>query len=94
MNTAEMEKRFDNGIEYRYTKKIEIRASEKKEDENSYIVEGYASTFDEEYNMGECDNFRCLEKLIRMHSLIVICLMLLCSTTIRAEFMQEHRTAH
>lgn len=63
MNTAEMEKRFDNGIEYRYTKKIEIRASEKKEDENSYIVEGYASTFDEEYNMGECDNFRCLEKV-------------------------------
>lgn len=63
MTREEFEKRVKKGIEYR-SMQMEIRKAE-NEDEDSFIVEGYASTFNEEYPMGECDMFRLFEKVDR-----------------------------
>lgn len=63
MTADELVKRMNKGIEYR-SMKMEIRKAE-EESEDSYIVEGYASTFEDEYILGENESFRLIEKVAR-----------------------------
>lgn len=43
---------------------MRVRESERKEDgSESYVVEGYATTFGEEYMLYETDDYRCFEKV-------------------------------
>ena len=52
-----------NSREYRAVRKIDIRAGENEE--NSYIVEGYATTFNEPYEMYEWEGNKYYEQVDR-----------------------------
>lgn len=63
MKAEEMEKRINKGIEYR-SMTMQIRSTG-DEEADKYTVEGYATTYNQEYPMGECDMFRLYEKVDR-----------------------------
>lgn len=62
MKPEEMIKRMNAGIQYRA---MQMEVAEEKDDEPSYRVTGYASTFEQEYILGENDEFRLIEKVDR-----------------------------
>lgn len=59
-NKILMEK-IAQGRQYRSMQVLECRASENEEEK--YIVEGYATTYNEPYDMGEGDNYRVKEQV-------------------------------
>lgn len=61
MKPEETEKRINNGICYR-AMNLSVRKAE-NEGEDSYMVEGYATTFNEPYCMGEDAYIRVLEQV-------------------------------
>ena len=63
MTSVEMEKRFNNGISYR-AMTMEIRKAEESGENKEMIVEGYATTFNEPYILGENDDFRVREQVL------------------------------
>ena len=63
MTNEELEKRIKRGIEYR-SMTMQVRIANEGESE-PYTVEGYATTFEQEYPMGECEMFRLFEKVDR-----------------------------
>lgn len=56
-----IEERIEAGREYRRMSTIEARALE--ENENSYIVEGYATTFNEEYTLYDWGDWKAIESI-------------------------------
>lgn len=62
MKPEEMIKRMNAGIQYRA---MQMEVAEEEDDEPSYRVTGYASTFEQEYILGENDEFRLIEKVDR-----------------------------
>lgn len=62
MDELEVEKRINKGIAYR-SMTLQIRKAESEKEENDYIVEGYATTFNEPYCMGENEYLRVMEQV-------------------------------
>lgn len=63
MKPEELVKRMTSGIQYRA---MEMRTADTEDtNEPSYIVVGYASTFEQEYQLGENEDFRLIEKVAR-----------------------------
>lgn len=62
MDITELEKRINKGIAYRALT-LEVRKAEDSEEDKSYIVEGYATTFNEPYLMGENEYIRVMEQI-------------------------------
>ncbi len=56
-----IKERIEAGREYRRMNAIEARALEENED--SYIVEGYATTFNEEYTLYDWDDWKAIESI-------------------------------
>lgn len=62
MKPEEMIKRMNAGIQYRA---MQMEVEEDKSETPSYRVTGYASTFNQEYILGENDEIRLIEKVDR-----------------------------
>lgn len=64
MNNEELNKKIDekiySGREYRRTQSIEVRAAT---DESEMIVEGYATTFNEQYLLWDWGDYRVFEQI-------------------------------
>ena len=56
-----IEDKLNEGRTYRNVLKIEVRAS----DDGEKIVEGYATTFDNEYQLFSCGSYKVVEKIDR-----------------------------